>query len=184
MYQCNSGTLSQLPLLEQGSKFTLTAWNPASPSVHGKAIANSGRHWWVGGETSSYCPDIVKDQGACPPGTVTAMAYSGGMNTLVPGGQGYYLNANWNVEVTQAHSSYIPSGSTVGGLVAYKNGGFINTNGQPTGWVACPGGSDGRWNLVAGNASSADALKSCTGINLQVNYLGDLSVPASAWQYI
>ncbi|KAI6347039.1 hypothetical protein MCOR25_010931 [Pyricularia grisea] len=190
MYQCNSGVLSQLPFLEQGSKFTLTAWNPALPQVHGKSIANSGRHWWVGGETVSYCPDVVKDQGGCPPGNVTSMVYSGGMNTVVPGGQGYYLNANWNVEITQAHSAYIPLGSTLGGLVAYKDGGFINTNGQPTGWVACPGtasgggGSDGRWNLVARNASSADALSGCTGINLQVNYLGDSSTPASVWQYI
>lgn len=107
------------------------------------------------------------------------------MDTLVPGGQVVYLDPYWNVGYSQAHSAYIPPGSTLTGLAAYHGGGLVNLNGNGYGWVACPptasGGGGSSWNLVAKNASNAASLGSCYGVNLKVNEL-----PAGtygAWQY-
>jgi hypothetical protein len=108
------------------------------------------------------------------------------MDTLVPGGQQVYLDPFWNVGYTQAHSAFIPPGSTTTGFAAYHGGGFVNLNGNGAGWVACPptaagGGGQNGWNLVAKNATNAGLLGNCFGVNLKVNEL-----PANtfaAWQY-
>lgn len=189
MYQCtNSGTvLDQLPQLPSGTRFILTAWNPTVPAVHGKPIQACGQHWYIGGPTCSYCPEQVGS--ACPPGNTTSMVVPQDMNTMVPGGQRFYLDPYWSVAYTQAHSAYIPPGSTVGGLVAYANGGgFVNLNGPGTGWIACPstasggGGVDGRWDLRSENATTAPNRPAlCKGINLAVNVAS--SDREAAWQY-
>lgn len=107
------------------------------------------------------------------------------MDTMVPGGQVVYLDPNWNIGYSQAHSAYIPSGSALTGLVAYHGGGFINLNGNGYGWVACPptasSGGGSSWNLVGKNASNAGALGNCYGVNLKVIELPKDTI--GAWQY-
>ncbi|KLU89175.1 hypothetical protein MAPG_08149 [Magnaporthiopsis poae ATCC 64411] len=184
MYQCvNSGTvLAQLPRLDDGARFALRAWNPTSTAVHNKPVAACGRTWTVGGPTCAYCPVEVVGA-ACPAGNATAMAYPGAMNAMVPGGQAYYLDANWGVGYTQAHSASVPLGATLGGLVAYQGGGFVNLNGPGTNWVACPptaGGDGTGWRLRSENATTAGDRGNCVGINLAVEIVAN---QASAWQY-
>lgn len=107
------------------------------------------------------------------------------MDTLVPGGQVVYLDPDWNVGYSQAHSAYIPPGSILTGLAAYEGGGFVNLNGNGYGWVACPpaasGGGGSSWNLVAKNASNAGSLAKCYGVNLKVHDLAEGTI--GAWQY-
>lgn len=184
-YTCAGNVLAALPPVDSSTPFTLTVSNPTLP-VDGKFVTACGRHWSIDGQTCTYCPDQVGD---CPAGTVTAVQAAGGgagMNAEVPGGQLVYLDAFWNVGFTQAHSAGVPAGSTTSGFAAYHGGGFVNLNGNGYGWVACPptasggGGEDG-WNLVAKNASNADTLGNCYGVNLKVNELGPNTF--AAWQY-
>jgi hypothetical protein len=186
MYQCINNVLSLLPEVESSTPFTLTASNPTLP-IDSKPVTACGQHWSIGGQTCSYCPSAQVGS-ACPAGNITAVVASGGraaMDTMVPGGQVVYLDPFWNVGYSQAHSAYIPSGSTLTGLTAYKGGGFVNLNGNGYGWVACPptasGGGGSSWNLVAKNSSNAAALANCSGVNLKVNELPQGTY--GAWQY-
>jgi hypothetical protein len=182
MYKCPNNVLELLPA--QSGAITLTVSNPTLP-VHNAPISACGQHWWIGGATCSYCPEVVP-RPSCPPGNVTSMYPGSGMNTMVPGGQQYYLDPFWNIGYTQAHSAYIPQGSTIGGFQAYQGGGFVNLNPGALGWVACPptasggGGNDGRWNLVAKNTTNAANLNLCTAINLKVT---PYTSGSAAWQY-
>lgn len=182
MYTCANNVLALLPPVD--TPFSLTADNPTLP-IHGKPVTASGQHWLIDGQTSSYCPSQVGS--GCPPGDVTGIVAGDGraaMNVMVPGGQLVYLDPYWNVAYTQAHSAYIPSGSTTAGFAAYKDGGFVNLNGNGWGWVACPprasGPAGSAWNLVAKNETNAAILNGCTAVNLKVN---PLPAGASAWQY-
>jgi len=184
MYTCTSNVLTLLPPAD--TAFVLTASNPKLPAVHNRPITAGGLGLVIGGTTSSYCPSVVEPN--CPAGNITAIVAGEGraaMNVMVPGGQQVYLDPLWSVRYTQAHSAYIPSGSEVGGLAAYKGGGFINLNGNGWGWVACPptgsGGGDGVWTLVGRNESSATRLNMCTQVNLKVNPSPSGSI--GAWQY-
>lgn len=183
MYTCTNNVLSLLPAVE--TPFTLTVDNPSLP-IHGKPVTASGQHWTLDGQTSSYCPSQVGS--ACPAGDITAIVANGGsaaMSVMVPGGQQAYLDPYWGMAYTQAHSAYIPPGSTREGFGAYQGGGFINLNGNGWGWVACPprasGGGGTAWTLIGKNATNADSLNGCTAINLKVNPLP--SGTFGAWQY-
>jgi hypothetical protein len=186
MYQCVNNVLSLLPSVDASTPFTLTAANPTLP-IDGQSVTACGQHWSVGGQTCSYCPS-QQVGAACPAGNITAVIASEGraaMDTMVPGGQVVYLDPYWNVGYSQAHSAYIPPGSTLTGLAAYKGGGFVNLNGNGYGWVACPpaasGGGGSSWNLVAKNASNAGTLGNCYGVNLKVNELPQGQF--GAWEY-
>ncbi|KAK3334061.1 carbohydrate binding-domain-containing protein [Cercophora scortea] len=185
-YKCVNNVLGVLPGLAAGTSFTLTVSNPTLP-INGKFVTAGGLHLSLGGTTSSYCPTQVGS--ACPPGNITAISagsYGGGLSMadMVPGGQQVYLDPNWNLAYTQAHSAYIPPGSTVSGFAAYAGGGLVNLNGNGWGWVGCPptasGGGGGVWNLVARNSSNAASLNNCTPVNLKINTLPGGSY---AWQY-
>lgn len=180
MYTCSDGALSQLARHE--GAFTLTVSNPAI-EADGWPVTACGQHLWVGGETCSYCPTEVVGEENCPPGNVTALYAPSGLATVVPGGQQYYLDPEWFVGYTQAHSAYVPPGSTVGGFVAFEDGGFVNVNEGALGWATCyptaSGGGGGKWTLWSRNASSAALGEGCFAVNLKVT-------PAeggAAWQY-
>ncbi|KAL2129050.1 hypothetical protein VTI74DRAFT_8293 [Chaetomium olivicolor] len=183
MYTCTNNVLSLLPPVD--TPFTLTVDNPKL-SIHGKAVTAGSQHWTLDGQTSSYCPSQVGS--ACPPGNITAIVATEGrvaMSVMVPGGQQAYLDPYWNMAYTQAHSAYIPPGSTTTGFGAYKGGGFVNLNGNGWGWVACPprasGGGGTAWNLVAKNETNAAILNDCPAVNLKINELPSGTV--GAWQY-
>ena len=173
--------LDQLPRLE--GSFSLTVSNPAI-QVDGWPVTACGQHWWVGGDSCTYCPEVVP-RDSCPPGDDMLIYSSSAMAVMVPGGQQYYLDPFWVPGYTQAHSAFVPPGSTIGGFAAFSGGGFVNLNPTALGWVACfptasgGGGNDGRWTLNAKNSTNADRLNNCYDVNLKVHPAGGLG----AWQY-
>lgn len=152
--------------------------------MHGKEITASGLRWNIGGITGSYCPEVVP-RSSCPPGDKTLMWGGSAMAVMVPGGQQFYLDPYWNFGYTQAHSAYVPPGSTIGGLKAYKNGGLVNLNPTALGWVACPprasGGGGTDWLLVGKNETNAQRLAECSAVNLKVTTYPEGTI--GAWQY-
>jgi hypothetical protein len=182
-YTCTGAALSQLP--RTASPVTLTAWNPTVPAIHGQPVTACGLKLWVGGATCAYCPSAVPPP-SCPAGTSTVILPAAeAMDVEVPGGQQMFLDPQWFVGYTQAHSAAVPVGSTRGGLVAYQGGGFININAGALGWKSCfstaSGGGGGRWTLVSYNASSQHLYTQCPSVQLKVKI--QPSNVFGAWQY-
>jgi len=192
MYTCASdtNTLATLPKLT-GTPFKLTVVNPALSAMDGQPVSAVNGRLILGGPTGSYCP-TEQVGAACPAGNITALVAHDtgylGMKVMVPGGQQAYLTTDGGVAYTQAHSAYIPPGSTQNGFVAYRGGGFFHQASGSAGWVACPprrlpAGEPLRYSLFAQNTTTADgfATQGCTKVNLKVEALPETTV--GAWQY-
>lgn len=61
------------------SAFTIIAARSGSP-IHLQTVQASDRAFWIGKETTTYCPPEVDAEGSCPPGTQTV--FEGGESTL------------------------------------------------------------------------------------------------------
>lgn len=61
------------------SAFTIVAARSESP-IHLQTVQASGQAFWIGKETTTYCPPEVDAEGNCPPGTHTV--FEGGESTL------------------------------------------------------------------------------------------------------
>ncbi|OGM45715.1 IgE-binding protein [Aspergillus bombycis] len=92
------------PTAPENPPFNVMATRSASP-IHFLPMTASGQKFYLGGETTSYCP--ISE--GCPPGNQTVFAPGGyGLNVMVPGGQQVYVDPNGALSFTQAHSAYIP----------------------------------------------------------------------------
>ncbi|KAI4194536.1 MAG: hypothetical protein LQ350_007713 [Teloschistes chrysophthalmus] len=128
-------------------KFGAIAARSASP-IHLQSINANGGAFWIGKNTTTYCP--LANQTDCPPGkdTVFAVGNGGlggaGLNTVVPGGQQVYVAPTGALSFTTAHSAYIPPGSALETFNA-----TLGTEGGPlgqftfsglgaNGFIACP----------------------------------------------
>lgn len=60
--------LPHAPVKRDVNTFTVMALRSASP-IHFLPMTASGNAFWLGGQTSTYCPDNIP---SCPPGNVTA----------------------------------------------------------------------------------------------------------------
>ncbi|KAL4802801.1 hypothetical protein BDV18DRAFT_61396 [Aspergillus unguis] len=177
---------------EQPAAFTVLAARSASP-IHYATLNARGQSFWLGGNTTSYCPL----QSGCPAGNTTVLAGNGAaLSTVVPGGQQIYVAPSGALKFTQAHSANIPPGSSYGPF-AYEAGspdqvfGYYTYKGWGAdGFMACPTepeaeySPDNEWQVFAAlqNATvpSGD-VNDCLGFSA-------LAVPTNqtgaAWQYI
>lgn len=62
--------------------FTITAAHSGSP-IHQQSVHASGRAFWIGKPTETYCPPQVDAEAACPPGTETVLALGENSASLV-----------------------------------------------------------------------------------------------------
>ena len=69
------GAVSALPQLRSPSTdtFTVVAARSASP-IHYLTLTASDGHFWLGGRSSTYCPEVVAKNDDCPPGKETAIS--------------------------------------------------------------------------------------------------------------
>ncbi|KAJ5542862.1 hypothetical protein N7535_005285 [Penicillium sp. DV-2018c] len=191
-----TATLALLPLLaaatpttqsadaDANPPFSVMAVRSASP-IHFLQLNAAGQKFWLGGETTTYCPDTVGQD--CPPGKQTVLAPGGGaLDTAVPGGQQVYVSADGALSFTQAHSANIPPGSSLGPFEylpaePFAQYGFFGWG--ASGFMACPA-DDNRWQVFAAlqNATVPHGdVSECLGFSaVATPYDGD--VPA--WQYI
>lgn len=179
--------------------FTITAIRPASPIQHMQMNAG-GLKFWLGGQTSSYCPTQV---GICPPGNQTVFIAGGSymvstqppttnppsltynQDVEVPGGQQVYVDPSGALSFTQAHSIYIPPGSAIPGVVYEPGKPWSHLTGHAfgaDGFMACPT-PDHRWQVFV-------AMQNATVPSGNVNDCLDFSArtvtyngPFPAWQY-
>ncbi|KAB8233449.1 hypothetical protein ETB97_000718 [Aspergillus alliaceus] len=170
------------PTAPENPPFGVMATHSASP-IHLLPMNAAGQKFWLGGETTSYCP-LPEN---CPPGNQTVFAPGGyGLNVNVPGGQQVYVDPNGALSFTQAHSAYIPDGSARGPFeyTPGENWGYYTFKGWgASGFMACPT-EDNRWQVFAAikNATVPKGnVDECLGFNALAPK-ADQS-PA-AWQYI
>jgi hypothetical protein len=167
------------------STFTLLSIHSGS-DVQNQDINANGQRFWIGKPTSTYCPEAA---GSCPSNTnVTALSFNAptaglGMNDVVPGGQQVYVTADGQLGYTIAHSASIPKGASNTGFTyttEVESGAPGELTWSSNGFVACPNGDAGVYQIYTSNAPVASAAgSSCIGIAAAtLNYTG-----SAAWQY-
>ncbi|KAL8660183.1 MAG: hypothetical protein Q9202_006779 [Teloschistes flavicans] len=174
--------------------FGAIAARSASP-IHLQTINANGGAFWIGKNTTTYCP--LTNQTECPPGTSTVFAAGNGgagLDTVVPGGQQIYVAPTGALGFTQAHTSSKPSGSALetfnatlgpdGGPLGHFTFQGLGANG----FIACPASKGkGPYQVFANVRNLQDkdvpskCKRDCLGFDaLTAPYKGE----AAAWQYI
>ncbi|WYZ41221.1 hypothetical protein EsH8_V_000116 [Colletotrichum jinshuiense] len=102
--------------LVSAESFTLAAYAPNRPEVHGKPINAYNQRFYIGLDTpSSFCPSSPHI--ACPEGdTTTVDEEFTQLRVAVPGGQAVYIDSDGVISYTAAHSARIPPHSTTNGF--------------------------------------------------------------------
>jgi hypothetical protein len=166
----------------QFNGYTLIAARSASP-IHLREIAASGHRLYIGRPTASYCPEIVEEQDACPPGNTTTFSEGDGylgMAVEVPGGQGIYIDPVCGaVGYTIAHSSAVPEGAIRDGWT-YSPGESFGYLSWRNGLLACPTSVGADEYEIFAQVDGVQFGDDCLGFDaLASNVTG-----VGAWQYI
>jgi hypothetical protein len=74
MNSCDNGKLTELPTIE--GPFELIAIN-LRELAYVKVKACGNNFWLMDGDSCTYCPDLPKSLGACPPGKDTVFGAGG-----------------------------------------------------------------------------------------------------------
>ncbi|KAF7117644.1 hypothetical protein CNMCM5793_006767 [Aspergillus hiratsukae] len=170
--------------------FQVMALRSASP-IHFLGMTASSQSFWLGGKTATYCPDVVKEQGTCPPGTETVL-YTNAMDVMVPGGQQIYVDPSGAVKFTIAHSANIPAGSATEGFTYTPGQPFGNWNFKglgANGFMACPttGDAPAPYQVFAAMSNAkvpTGNVADCLGFNAAaIAWTPPAGQTAAAWQY-
>ncbi|KAH0550886.1 hypothetical protein GP486_007750 [Trichoglossum hirsutum] len=108
-----------------------------SHELWGKKIEASAQGLYIGlNGPSTYCPSPPVPIDQCPAGKETVFAGLVSMDVEVPGGQMVYVDPAGVVGFTQAHSAFMPVGSTTGGFAYCSKSRTLVFKGM--GFLACP----------------------------------------------
>ncbi|KAI1163486.1 hypothetical protein F5B18DRAFT_317611 [Nemania serpens] len=130
--------------------FSAGAWKIAQGHdafFFGTSINASGGKFYINQNTSTYCPAGVQGLDcSLYAGTGTSLIIGSGSTTIslevtVPGGQQVYVAPDGSLSYTQAHSAYIPTGSTVDGFSRVRSVAFgapIYLYSAGRNWYLCP----------------------------------------------
>ncbi|KAK6351442.1 hypothetical protein TWF718_004602 [Orbilia javanica] len=172
--------------------FSMMSLRSASP-VHFGQVNASGQKFYIGLEKpSSYCPTPPVPAKSCPSGKYTSVVFGSGyasLNVQVPGGQRIYVAPDGSLSYTQAHSAYIPPGSTEGGFILgpkNANNGLRPITHKKGGFYACPATEGtGPWKVFVGQPKDANVpsghASHCLGFSNQA--VEFTSEQFGAWQY-
>ncbi|KAF3084577.1 hypothetical protein TWF569_006362 [Orbilia oligospora] len=172
--------------------FTMMSLRSASP-VHFGSVNASGQKFYIGLEKpSSYCPTPPVPASSCPSGKYTSVTFGSGyssLNVAVPGGQRIYIAPDGSLSYTQAHSAYIPPGSTQDGFILgpkNKDNGLRPITHKKGGFVACPTKKNvGPWKVYVGQPASKDVPSGCATdcLGFSNQAVEFTSEQFGAWQY-
>jgi hypothetical protein len=150
--------------------FSVISARSASP-VHLLPLQARGGKFYLGGSTSSFCPENIPAS-SCPAGNTTVLV--GGDKTLsmgvvVPGGQEVYIGPDGAMSYTVAHSVFVPEGSVRDEFSreapATPTTGFGYLHFE-TGFVACPSAGNATEYQVFGQVDGATFGSECLGFNM------------------
>ncbi|KAK6334592.1 hypothetical protein TWF718_010049 [Orbilia javanica] len=177
--------------LPKDTAFGFLALRSASP-IHFQSLNANGGKIWIGKKTSSYCP--LPDKKACPKGKDTSFwidnnSGTAAMNAIVPGGQRAYIGPTGELSYTQAHSAFIPTGSTSLGFKVTERNNIVYLENCKNGFLACPidkkSKTSGPWQVfvdVKGKLKDKDVPTKCKKDCLGFTPAGG-AVKDAVWQY-
>ncbi|OOF95863.1 hypothetical protein ASPCADRAFT_207198 [Aspergillus carbonarius ITEM 5010] len=169
---------SQPKAARDTTTFSIMSARSGSP-IHLLPLNAAGGAFYLGGETSSYCPIAS----GCPAGTETVFAGDGSsLDVEVPGGQQVYVNPSGALSFTVPHSAYIPTGSSTGPFT-YSPSKPFGTWSYGKGFMACPT-KDSKWQVFAASQNAtvpSGNVSDCLGFDA-LAVAGNGSV--AAWEYI
>ncbi|RKF77411.1 putative secreted protein [Golovinomyces cichoracearum] len=165
--------------------FVAISTRSGDPDVHLRAVSASNQRFFIGKDTSTYCP--LSDCSTYVNFTVFSARPNDansnlGLFTATPGGQAAFVTEDGQLGYTQAHSGLQPTGS-VNLPFQYTPETVPNTIGtfkfNSGGWTACPvDDSPGTYQIYA-LAAQGFSRTNCTGIGIAtVSYDG-----SPAYQY-
>lgn len=193
-----AGSAAALPAPQAGTttplKFGGLALRSASP-IHLSPINANGLEFWIGKNTTTYCPEDSAAADACPTANSNSTIFTYlngqgtlGLNTIVPGGQQVYVTEGdeatgqlaGELKFTQAHSASTSGPALYDGFaIAYDA--KLQFEGKD--WYACPvddfNTGYGIW--AVSRLEGSNAGEGCLGFTFHVNQVAD-DYPA-AWQY-
>lgn len=180
IYTCPDGESLVLRPAAPGPFRLYAEGGPAAGAVTGQPMTACHLRWSVGGQTCSRCPTGAPAR--CPAGDVAVLTLSnsgeGSMSAEVAGGQALFVTRDFTVGYQPAHTSTLPDGAKLGEFQAFAGGGFFSALGDLYGWAVCGDGDTKE--LHVKNATNANELKNCLGVNLRIE---DYDGPG-AFQYI
>ncbi|MCJ1269128.1 hypothetical protein MMC22_009017 [Lobaria immixta] len=176
----------------------LIAIHSASP-IHLSSVNAAGQNFYIGKDTSSYCP--LTPPLSCPPGKSTVISVfedqahpgTAAMDVFVPGGQQIYIRSNGALGYTQAHSASIPPRAITTGFTYTRPrrgaqfGTFDVSLPGSTGLLACPLGArfSGPYQVFVNLNGLKDSDVAGGKINKCISFYA-LAIPTNgpdAWQY-
>ncbi|KAI9665154.1 MAG: hypothetical protein M1831_002164 [Alyxoria varia] len=177
---CENGQLVEHP--PQLGYFEITTTPNQQPQLSNKSVNACGQRFNVGGSTCEYCPTQVGSTCSTFSNT-TIITGNGGMGSIVPGGQRYYIEqATGALGFTQAHSASLPSGGAIQGGFSARENGLFQYVGQGAGWwLACPQtfGTQTAWQVYQ-RLEGLSFTANCFPIEILV---GARTNGHGAWQY-
>lgn len=147
------------PLQNLTSPYTLTAYKPSDPRLHGMKVQYIGALALGAVRTGSYCPTVVT---VCPNGTDTAFAGTLYPLSMVPGGQDFYVSNDGTTHITVQHSHYFPPNSYPNYLGGWTWTGLPVTNTTPPPPGSCDSGYGSSAGIIPPNdPRCANPLYNC-----------------------
>ncbi|KAI1736034.1 hypothetical protein F4680DRAFT_433192 [Xylaria scruposa] len=160
--------------------FTASVW---TPYIINAQINASGGKFYINKPTETWCPsdidglDCSKFDGS---ETVFGLGYADrmGLDDSVPGGQQVYIAPDGSLSFTQAHSAYIPPGSTVTGFSREPDSGYLRIADRQ--WAICPSSGGYQREVIYQIFAYIDSDEGCFGTEIKTHD----SDSSRVWQYI
>ncbi|RHZ65698.1 putative IgE binding protein [Aspergillus thermomutatus] len=158
--------------------FEVRASAPGTP-IHNRMMTASNLTFFLNGQTASFCPL----QTGCPSGNHTVLnANASSLDVLVPGGQQIYASPDGAVHYTQAHSAFIPPGSSTGPFFQ-ADGVWHFTGLGARDFMACPTANH-RWEVFVALRNATVPLGNVTAcLPFVAMAIPFLAPEAGAFQY-
>ncbi|KAJ7228310.1 hypothetical protein GGX14DRAFT_612127 [Mycena pura] len=172
---CTNGQLQ--PLAAQTGPFQVTVLSSPLTSLVGQDVNACGEHFFLD-TTAGGCTFCAF--GSCATFTNTTVFFPGGFNlmdTMVPGGQQYFVGPDGALSYTAPHSAAIPPGSSFD-IEAFQGGLFVPANSN--GWLACP--VPGPSQQIFANLNGVVFPANCVSVSLAVNAVPSGTV--GAYEYV
>ncbi|KAI1809012.1 hypothetical protein GGS20DRAFT_468080 [Poronia punctata] len=158
--------------------FAAGAWKSDGSELYfyGNRLNARGGKFYVNEDGNPYCPDGVASLDCSQfNGRETNLVVGGDTGTAsldvtVPGGQQVYLAPDGSLSFTQAHSAYIPEGSTISGFYLDTIDGegpspFLFNDDRT--WYLCPVGDGSLPQIPYQVVASEEPLEECVRVEIK-----------------
>ncbi|KAJ7208629.1 carbohydrate-binding module family 52 protein, partial [Mycena pura] len=167
-YSCTTGNGQLQPRAAQTGPFQVTVVSSPPISLIGQDVNACNGHFFLGTTAGSCTGGLGPDCpfGGCATYTNTTVFLPGNsMDTMVPGGQQYFVGPDGALGYTAPHSAAIPPGSSFD-IEAFQGGLFVPPDSN--GWLACPVTGSSQLQIFA-NLNGVVFPANCVSASLGVN---------------